>query len=145
MVVPREVLALVDRVHRHRSSYAQTACKEAQVCAEFIMPMFEAPEDYWDGRAGTKREMRWSCLLNDSAIPLGNQFVKRVWSISSFLGSANHYLEQVLKGLKQSVGLLDGERSASHTTDVCLCLGHPFIAGLECRCHEAPVLSIMQR
>ncbi|MDM7912281.1 MAG: TaqI-like C-terminal specificity domain-containing protein [Methanotrichaceae archaeon] len=42
MAAPHDVLDLVDRFHRHRSSYSQTAYKEAQVCAEFIIPMFEA-------------------------------------------------------------------------------------------------------
>ena len=42
MSAPREIETLVDRFHRHRDEYARVAYKEAQVCAEFIMPMFEA-------------------------------------------------------------------------------------------------------
>jgi hypothetical protein len=42
LTAPREVLDLVDRFHQHRGEYAKAVYKEAQVCAEFIMPMFEA-------------------------------------------------------------------------------------------------------
>jgi len=42
VAAPREVLDLVDRFIRHRDSYSQAAYKEAQVCVEFIMPMFHA-------------------------------------------------------------------------------------------------------
>jgi type I restriction-modification system DNA methylase subunit len=48
VAAPREVLELVDRFHRHRSSYSQTTYKEAQVCAEFIEPLFEVLG--WDMR-----------------------------------------------------------------------------------------------